>query len=51
MMPGVSGRRHIVITEVIARGRVIWVECIRQGVAPVVVLGDMVKAAAYVIRR
>lgn len=46
MMPGVSGRRHIAMTEVMASGRVACVEYIRQGVVPIVVLGDMVRAAA-----
>lgn len=32
--------------EVSARGRVVWVACVRQGVVPTVVLGDIVRVAA-----
>lgn len=50
-MPGARGRREMVIVEVIAKGSVIWVDWARHGVVPTVVLGDIVKVAAYVIRR
>lgn len=45
-MAGVSGRRVRVVIREIAKGRVFCVEGSRQGVIPVVLLGDMVRVMA-----
>lgn len=45
-MAGVSGRRVMVAIREIANGRVFCVEGSRQGVTPVVLLGDIVRVMA-----